>query len=84
MNKQFWFKPRKSIADIGRPANWKGWATLLVFVFIVALFSQMIGAWIFAGFKPLGMGVWLFAFLFIVIGVFLKICNRFTPGGEET
>lgn len=79
---RYWFKPRKSLADFGRPANWKGWAALLVFVFLFALLAQMIGAWLFSGLSPIGAGVWLFALMFILIGAFLKICNMFSPGND--
>ena len=47
---QFWFKKRTSVTDFGRPANWKGWAAVILFIFIFALIMQMIGAWAFGGF----------------------------------
>ncbi|MAI89537.1 hypothetical protein [Ponticaulis sp.] len=83
MSDQFWFKKRLSRFDYGRPANWKGWASLVVFVFLVAMLMQIIGAWAFGGFAPLATGVWGLALLFIVIGLFLKICNRFSPPTGE-
>lgn len=84
MTKGFWFKPRKSMLDFGRPANWKGWASLLVFIFLFALVSQAIGAWAFSGFTPLTAGVWLFALMFLLIGIFLKVCNANTPPSENS
>jgi hypothetical protein len=80
---QSWFKPRRSVFDYGRPANWKGWAALLVFVFLFACLVQMIGIWGLRGFAPLTFGVWLLASLFVLLAVFLKLCNRFTPPSEN-
>ena len=80
---QFWFKKRTSVTDFGRPANWKGWAAVILFIFIFALIMQMIGAWAFGGFAPAVTGVWLFAMLFVLFGAFLKICNQFSPPAGE-
>lgn len=82
MSSGHWFKKRTSALDFGRPANWKGWAVLVVFVFFFALLMQFIGTWAFAGFFPLVKGVWLIAFLFMLIGGFLSLCNRFSPPVE--
>ncbi len=78
-----WFKPRKTLMDLGRPANWKGWAVVVVFAFLLIFLAQSIGAWIFNGFAPLVNGVWLFAMLFVLFGAFLRICNQFTPQGDD-
>ena len=80
---QFWFKKRTSVTDFGRPANWKGWTALLVFIFLFALLMQLIGAWAFAGFSPAAQGIWLIALVFILFGAFLKICNQFSPPADE-
>ncbi|MFC6200027.1 hypothetical protein [Ponticaulis profundi] len=83
MATRYWFKRKTSALDFGRPANWKGWVALLIFIFLFALIVQMIGAWIFSGFSPLASGVWLFALLFILIGAFLKLNNHFSPPTGE-
>lgn len=82
MNK-YWFKKRTSALDFGRPAKWQGWVALAVFVFVFALLVQMIVAWFAGGLSPAVQGVWLFGFLFIVIGGFLRICNMFSPPQDE-
>ena len=82
MSARYWFRKRTSLLDFGRPAKWQGWAALLVFIFLFALLMQMIGGWAFGGMQPLAQGVWLLAFLFILIGGFLSLCNRFSPPVE--
>lgn len=84
MTENHWFKKRTSTLDIGRPANWKGWVALILFVFLFALLAQMIGVWAFAGLKPLVAGVWLIALMLVLVGVFVKICNHFSPAGDDT
>ena len=83
METKYWFKKRKGVTDFGRPANWKGWATLFVFIFLFAFVVQMIARWFTLGMAPMGQGVWLGAMLFILIGVFLRLCNQFSPPSDE-
>lgn len=79
---QYWFKKRKDITEIGRPASWQGWVTLLVTMFFVAIIAQFVSVWIMNGFKPLATGVWVFAMLFVLLGAFFKICNLKTPPSD--
>lgn len=83
MSEAFWFKPRRSQFDYGRPANWKGWIALLTFVFLFACLVQMFGMWAIGGFAPLVTGVWLLALIFVLIAIFLKVCGKFTPPSEN-
>lgn len=79
MSSQYWFKKRKTLSEIGRPASWQGWVVVLVAVFFVAILAQMISVWIVNGFQPLATGVWSLAMFFVLLGAFFKICNMKTP-----
>ncbi len=83
MSSRYWFKQRKGISEFGRPANWKGWVALAVFIFVFAVVVQLIARWFTIGMVPAAQGVWLFALLFIVIGAFLSLSNRMSPPSEN-
>ena len=80
---QYWFKKRKSLSDIGRPATWQGWAIFMVFVFLIVMVIQLISRWIYYGFQPLASGVWLAAAGFIAIGIYLSLAKRFSPPMDD-
>ena len=80
---EYWFKKRKSVFDYGRPANIKGRLALAAFIFFFALVTFSLGSWFVDGMTPPLKGVWLFAFLFIVLGGFLRVCNTFSPPTDE-
>lgn len=84
MSSKYWFKARRSKFDLGRPANWKGWVVLISFVFLFVILIQLVATWVMAGFYPAASGMWLFALLFVLIGIFIRICNQFSPDNGES
>ncbi len=80
-----WFSNKRSSGErLGfvKPLTWQGWAVQLGTVFIFAILAQMIGAWIFTGFRPLATGVWLAAAIFLLIGIYIRIVRRFSGPAE--
>lgn len=84
MSSKHWFKARRSKFDYGRPANWKGWIALISFVFLFVILIQLLASWAMAGFYPVASGLWLFALLLVLIGIFIRLCNQFSPDVGES
>lgn len=77
-----WFERKKDKADFigfAKPVAWQGWAVHLGTIFVFALLAQMLGRWAFVdGLKPLGLGVWLFAGVFLLLGLYFRAISYFS------
>jgi len=81
-----WFeKKREKSGFIGfvKPVAWQGWVVHLAMVFLFALLAQLLGRWALVdGFRPLGMGIWYVAGMFILFGFYFRIVTSFSGTRE--
>lgn len=71
-----WFehsKEKSGFVGFVKPVAWQGWVVHVAMVFAMAMLAQMFGTWaLLNDFQPLGVGVWLLAGAFVVLGVYFK------------
>lgn len=77
-----WFEQKKEksgFVGLVKPVAWQGWAVHLGTIFLFALLAQMLGKWAFLdGFRPVGLGVWLFAGVFMLLGLYFRAVAYFS------
>jgi lipopolysaccharide export LptBFGC system permease protein LptF len=61
-----------------RPITWQGWAIYFGFVFTLVILAQFIGRWVFAGFAPIAIGIWLIAGVLFLTGAYMAAIRRFS------